>query len=91
MFRALWIGLVASLLAPALALAGPGTTHAIIVGVGTTADPQIQPRPFAELDAKAMYDLVLDSKRLGAPAENVKLFLTSDDEKRHARPATSIT
>jgi C-terminal peptidase prc len=65
-----------------------GTTHAIIVGVGQFADAQIQPRKFAEADAQALYDVIVDKDRLGAPAENVRLFLPREDDKRNAKPAT---
>lgn len=65
-----------------------GTTHAVIVGVGQFADAKIQPRKFAEADAQALYDVLTNKDRLGAPAENVRLFLSKEDDQRHAKPAT---
>lgn len=74
-----------------LATANPapaGTTHAVVVGVGQFADQQIQPRKFAEADAQALYDVLVSPDRVGAPADNIKLFLSKEDDKRHAKPAT---
>lgn len=87
MFRSLGLSalLTSLILSPA---AKAGTTHAIIVGVGQYTDAQIQPRKFAEADAQAMYDLFVKAEHLGAPAKNVHLFLTKEDDQRHAKPAT---
>lgn len=89
MFRAIWIGIlavVAGLAAPTAQAAG--TTYAVIVGVGTHSDPQIKPRANAVADAQAIYDLVVNSKTLGAPTKQVHLFVSGTDEKRKAQTAT---
>ena len=70
--------------------AGPYT---VIVGVGEfEKDPSIKPRPSAETDAKAFYDLLTDPKYFptsGTPAaDRVQLLLSKPDEKRHAAAAT---
>jgi C-terminal peptidase prc len=71
MTRVLWSGLLALTAAfwgtaafgaeaPAVA-AKPAKTHAVLVGVGEKfTDPQIKPRPTAEADAKALYDIFSD-------------------------------
>jgi C-terminal peptidase prc len=96
MLRAKWIGLlavVAGFLAnPCRAVEPsadtPAKTYAVLVGVSKYSDPQIHERRHAEADARALYDLVTDKTYLGAAADDVKLLLGSEDEKRHAEPAT---
>jgi carboxyl-terminal processing protease len=89
MFRYLANALVAVVACLSLATPAPaGTTHAIIVGVGQFADAQIQPRKFAEADAQALYDVLVKPEYLGAPADNIRLLLAKEDDKRHAKPAT---
>ncbi len=89
MYRSFLIGLAALLSSLTWALpASAGTTHAIIVGVGQFTDAQIQPRKFAEADAQALYDVLVKPEYLGAPADNIRLFLTKEDDQRHAKPAT---
>jgi C-terminal peptidase prc len=63
-------------------------TFAIIVGISEYADKQIKPRPHAEADAKALYDLVTDAKYLGIPAEDARLLLGKEDDKRGGKKAT---
>jgi carboxyl-terminal processing protease len=63
--------------------------HVILVGVSKYgAESQIKPRPHAEDDAKALYDVFIDKKYLGADPKNVHLLLGSDDAKRGSQPAT---
>jgi len=79
-------GLLAGVLAT-LALAAPARaeqpgqphTYVVLIGIGKYQDPQIKPRPFAEDDAKALYQLLTDKKYLGVPADNVKLLLGAPD------------
>ena len=66
----------------------PPKTYAVIVGVGEFADPQIKPRKTAEADAKALFDLVVDPKFIGADRGNVKLLLGKPDADRGSLPAT---
>ena len=41
---------------------GSQGSYVVIVGVSETADKTIQPRPTADGDAKALYDLYIDKK-----------------------------
>jgi hypothetical protein len=63
-------------------------TYAVIVGVSEYADAQIKPRPTAEPDAKALYDVVIDLKFIGAGKGDVRLFLGKADDGRGSAPAT---
>src|SRR5262245_39733862 len=64
--------------------------YIVIAGVGTFDEEktQIKPRPSAEADAKALYQLFTDAKHLGAPKENVRLLLSKADEQLGALEAT---
>jgi C-terminal peptidase prc len=62
--------------------------YVVLVGVGQYADKQIKPRPHAEADAKALYDVFADKKYLGAAPDHIRLLLNSPDEKRDSQPAT---
>jgi C-terminal peptidase prc len=78
---------------PARAAAAEANTKApqpyvVLVGIGTYTDKQILPRPTAEADAKALYDLFVDKGRLGVDAKHVRLLLGTPDEKRASEPAT---
>ena len=95
MTKALSTRLLGALLA-GLALAVPvraegkraPTSYVVLVGVGNYADKQIKPRPHAEDDAKALYDLFRNKDYLGTPADHVKLLLGGEDAGRHAEKAT---
>jgi C-terminal peptidase prc len=60
----------------------------VLVGVSQCADPQIRPRPHAEDDAKALYDLFTSKDHLGVAPDHVRLLLGQADAKRHSQPAT---
>jgi len=62
--------------------------YVVLVGVSQYADPQILPRPHAEADVKAFYDLFTDKSRLGVEPSQVKLLLGGADSKRQSEPAT---
>jgi C-terminal peptidase prc len=62
--------------------------YVVLVGISDYADKQIKPRPHAEADAKALYDLFTDKGHLGADGDHVRLLLGSADAKRHSEPAT---
>ena len=49
--------------------------YVVMVGISTYADKQIKPRPHAEEDAKALFDLFTDKKYLGVDAEHSRLLL----------------
>jgi carboxyl-terminal processing protease len=62
--------------------------YVVLVGISQYGDKQIKPRPHADADAKALYDVFADKKYLGTPADHIRLLLGSPDEKRHSEPAT---
>lgn len=62
--------------------------YVVVIGVSDTADPTIQPRPTADADAKALFDLFSDKQYLDAAPERVKLLTSKEDEKRKGRTAT---
>lgn len=70
---------------PAAKSGGP---FVVLVGVGQFQDKTIDPRPTADADAKAMYDLLVDPKYLGVPAERIHLLLSTVDAKRNGQVAT---
>lgn len=74
--------------ARASAVEVPGRAFVVLVGIDDYKDPQIKNRQHAEADAKAIYDLFINKDHLGVKAENIKLFLGSEDDKRGALPAT---
>ncbi|HEV3145746.1 MAG TPA: S41 family peptidase [Gemmataceae bacterium] len=63
-------------------------TYVIIVGVSTFDDAAIKPRPVAENDAKAMYDLFANKDYLATDPANIHLLLGSEDKDRHSQSAT---
>jgi len=60
----------------------------LLIGVGEFNDRAIQPRPVAEADARAFYDLFTDPRYLGVPPERIRLLTATPDPKRNALPAT---
>jgi C-terminal peptidase prc len=62
--------------------------YVVVVGISNYPDKQIKPRPHAEDDAKALYDLFTNEKYLGVDAKHVRLLLGSDDPARKSQPAT---
>jgi len=97
MKRVMLRGLIAALVAaaaahpvradepPAKPKQGP---YVVLVGVGQYDDKAIRPRPTADADAKALYDLFTDAKYLGVPADRAALLTSTPDEKRHGSKAT---
>jgi C-terminal peptidase prc len=67
---------------------GPSHPYAVLIGVSQYGDKQIKPRPHAEEDVKALYDLVTDKGYLGVAQDHVRLLLGSSDPQRHSQPAT---
>ncbi len=61
--------------------------YVVIVGVGAFTDPAISPRPTAEADARAFYDLFVN-KDYHDGADRVKLLTATPDEARKSTPAT---
>src|SRR5579859_8049388 len=79
----------------ALAVVLPGRaadekTHpcVVLVGINQYADEQILPRPHAEADVQALYDLFTSKDNLALPPENVRLLLGKPDAKRPSQLAT---
>jgi C-terminal peptidase prc len=68
--------------------AQPSQPRVVLIGISQYADKQIKPRPHAEDDTRALYDLFTDKQYLGADPKNVRLLLGKPDDKRHSRPAT---
>ena len=62
--------------------------YVVLVGISKYEDKQILPRPHAEDDVKALYDLFVDKERLGVDAGHMRLLLGSADDKRSSKPAT---
>ena len=62
--------------------------YVVLVGISKYADKQIKPRPHAEDDAKALYDLFTNKEYLGVDAKHVRCLLGSEDAKRGSQPAT---
>ena len=62
--------------------------YVVVIGVSDTADPTILPRPSADADAKAVYDLFADTQYLDAKPERVKLLTSKADDKRKGQVAT---
>jgi C-terminal peptidase prc len=60
----------------------------VIVGIGRYADEQILPRPHAEDDAKALYDVFTNKEYSAIGAGNVRLLLGTPDANRASEPAT---
>jgi C-terminal peptidase prc len=66
----------------------PSRPYVVLIGISNYADKDIKPRPHAEDDAKALYDLFSNKDYLGVPADQIKLLLGSPDPKRSSQPAT---
>jgi len=62
--------------------------YVVLVGISKYDDKQILPRPHAEKDVQALYDLFTNKGHLGVDADHVRLLLGTKDEKRKAEPAT---
>jgi C-terminal peptidase prc len=63
-------------------------TYLVLVGVSQYGDKQIKPRPHAEDDAKALYDVFTNKDYRGVDPANVHLLLGNADPGRHSQPAT---
>jgi carboxyl-terminal processing protease len=62
--------------------------YVVLVGISNYADKQIKPRPHAEEDAKALFDLFTDKKYLGADAAHSRLLLGDSAKVPGSQPAT---
>src|SRR5262249_38057243 len=80
------IALVA--LCPVRAEEAKGHPCVVLVGISKYADEQILPRPYAEADIKALYDLLTNKDYLGIAPQHVRLFLGTKDPKRPSELAT---
>ncbi len=65
-------------------------TWIVLVGVSNYADKQIKPRPHAEDDVKALYDLFTDKQYHGVPADHVKLLLGTADTRTPAARGSQV-
>ena len=90
-FKTLATGLIlaAFLLAAPLRAAEDGPQkYVVVIGISNYADKQIKPRPKAENDAKALFDLFTNKEYLGVERDHIRLLLGNEDEKRKSEPAT---
>ncbi len=62
--------------------------YVVLVGISNYADKQIKPRPHAEDDAKALFELLTDKKYLGVDAEHSRLLLGDSSKTPGSQPAT---
>jgi len=62
--------------------------YVVLVGISNYADKQIKPRPHAEDDAKAVFDLLADKKYLGVDAEHRRLLLGDSAKTPGSEAAT---
>src|SRR5438128_8154483 len=62
--------------------------YVVLVGVSEYPDKAIKPRPHAEDDIKALYDLFSNKDYLGADGKHIRLLLGKEDAVRHSEPAT---
>jgi C-terminal peptidase prc len=60
----------------------------VLVGISDYADKQIKPRPHAEADVQALYDLFTNKDYLGVSKDNIRLLLGKEDKERNSQPAT---
>jgi carboxyl-terminal processing protease len=60
----------------------------VVAGVDQTADATIQPRPTADADAKAVYDLFQDPQYAGVPKDRLILLTRTADAARGGQVAT---
>src|SRR5262249_37767933 len=79
---------VASVLPGTAAEPKPSQPHVVLVGISEYADKQITPRPHAEDDVKALYDLFTSKDYLGADPDPVRLLLGKEAAQRKSQPAT---
>jgi C-terminal peptidase prc len=95
MTRVLWSGLLAlatavwgsaAVAAEAPAAPKAGKTHAVLVGVGQFTDNQIKPRPTAEADAAALYDIFQNAKY--SDVGSVQLLVSTPTADRPGQKAT---
>ncbi len=61
---------------------------AVLIGISEYQDKNIQARPQAEADVKALYDVLTDKGYLGLDKDHVRLLLGKADEKRNGQTAT---
>jgi carboxyl-terminal processing protease len=62
--------------------------YAVVIAPGQFADAQIKPRPSAQSDGEAIYDLLTNPEYLGVPKDRIKLLISGEDATRNASKAT---
>src|SRR5947207_2067847 len=88
LFAAAVLGLLPSARAAEEAAKPSQGPYVLIVGIGETTDKTITPRPTAEADARALYDLFADKKAFDVAPDRLVLLTATPDEKRKAGTAT---
>jgi C-terminal peptidase prc len=73
---------------PVVAAEEKSDSYVVLVGISQYTDQQIKPRPHAEDDAKALYDLFSNKDYLGVAPDHIRLLLGTADAGRKSEPAT---
>ena len=89
-FASLLVSLILAVFTTVPARGDDAVSHAyvVLVGISQYNDKQIKPRPHAEDDAKALYDLFSNKDYLGVRPANMQLLLGNADAGRKSEPAT---
>ncbi|TMQ35324.1 MAG: hypothetical protein E6K70_02900 [Planctomycetota bacterium] len=89
-FASLLVSLILAVFTTVPARGDDAVSHAyvVLVGISQYNDKQIKPRPHAEDDAKALYDLFVNKDYLGVRPANMQLLLGNADAGRKSEPAT---
>src|SRR5579862_8053997 len=87
-----WLAVLIGVLALALPVCAAEEAkpqpYVVLVGISDYADKQIKPRPHAEADVQALYDLFTNKDYLGVSKDNIRLLLGKEDKERNSQPAT---
>src|SRR5207237_9654486 len=73
---------------PGRAAEKQGQPYVVLVGISQYQDKQIKPRPHAEADVKALYDLFMNKDYLGVQPDHMHLLLGAADAQRKSTTAT---
>jgi C-terminal peptidase prc len=94
MTKSKFVGLLGSLFLVALAALPVRAAEAsrqpyvVLVGISQYDDTQILPRPHAEADVKALYDLFTNKDYMGVDADHIRLLTGTKDAKRKGEVAS---
>src|SRR5213593_2371303 len=85
---AIWTGASAEAPKEKADSAAAPRTHVILVGISSYDDKQIKPRPRAEADVKALYDVFTSKDHSGVDPKDVTLLVGKEDKERNGKKAT---